>query len=270
MTADFTDLIKVDDLGADRFMVYPSGGPGFLFGGLTMAMAMAAAAPTREDGMVPLSLRCSFISFGGWGPTLVEVERVHTSRSFAGRRLRLTQDGKLVAAADIAFHRPQTGPEKRDAPAPPIPGPNSLFVVKPTFGAQDPIEPVEMRSPRPGPPTPHERVHPFWARARGQLAGVPGGHAAALAFLSDYLVTASPFEPGTSEGEGINSHTLEHSLWFHRGFSAEDWMLFGCAPLTQSAGRFVSRGTVHDEAGELVASFVQEGVIRPVRSAAPS
>jgi acyl-CoA thioesterase-2 len=266
MASDFTDLIKVDDLGADRFMAHPSGGPGFLFGGLTMAMAVAGAVPTVEDAMVPLSLRCSFISFGTWGPTNIEVERVNTSRSFAGRRLRLAQEGKLVAAADIAFHRPQVGPEMQDAPAPAIPGPLELFAVKPTFGARQPIEPVEMRCLRQGPPTSPERVHPFWARAHGPLAGMPGAHAAALTFLSDYLVTASPFEPGTSEGGGLDSHTLEHSLWFHRRFSAERWMLFDCTPLTQSDGRFVSRGTVHDEDGGLVASFVQEGLMRPVRS----
>ena len=266
MTVDFTDLITIDDLGADRFMAHPSGGPGFLFGGLTMAMALAGAVPTVDDEMVPLSLRCSFISFGTWGPTNIEVNRVNTSRFFAGRRLRLTQDTKLVAAVDIAFHRPQVGPESQDAPAPAIPGPDELFDVKPAFGAEQPMEPIEMRSPRRGPPTPRERIHPYWARARGSLAGVPGGHAAALTFMSDYLVTASPFEPGTSEGEGMNSHTLEHSLWIHRSFSAERWMLFDCMPLTQSAGRFVSRGTVHDEGGSLLASFVQEGLIRPVRS----
>jgi acyl-CoA thioesterase len=264
MTFDFTDLVKVDDLGADRFIAHPAGGPGFLFGGLTMAMAVAGAVPTVEAAMVPLSLRCSFISFGTWGPTHIEVERVNTSRSFAGRRLNLTQDTKLVAAVDITFHLPQVGPEMQDAPAPTIPGPDELFAVEPAFGAREPIDPVEMRSPRQGPPTPRERIHPFWARARGPLAEVPGAHAAALTFLSDYLVTASPFAPGTSAGEGMNSHTLEHSLWFHRSFSAEHWMLFDCAPLTQSAGRFVSRGTVHDERGCLLASFVQEGLLRPV------
>jgi acyl-CoA thioesterase II len=263
LTFKFTDLIKVDDLGADRFTADPSGGPGFLFGGLTMAMAVAGAVLTVEDSMVPLSLRCSFISFGEWGPTDIEVERVNTSRSFAGRRLQLSQEGKLVAAVDIAFHRPQVGPEMQDAPVPAIPGPDELFAVKPVFGAQQPMEPVEMRFPRQGPPTPRERVHPFWARARGPLGEVPGAHAAALSFFSDYLVTASPFEPGTAEGAGLNSYTLEHSLWFHRNFSAERWMLFGCTPLTQSDGRFVSRGTVHDEDGRLLASFVQEGLIRP-------
>jgi acyl-CoA thioesterase II len=264
MTVEFTDLIKIDDLGADRFVARPSGGPGFLFGGLTMAMAVAGGVTTVEDGMVPLSLRCSFISFGAWGPTHIEVERVNTSRSFAGRRLRLTQEDKLVAAVDIGFHRPQVGPEMQDAPAPTIPVPDELFAVQPVFGAQQPIDPVEMRFLRPGPPTPRERVHPYWARARGPLAKVPGAHVAALTFLSDYLVTASPFDPGTSNGDGMNCRTLEHSLWIHRSFSAANWMLFDCAPLTQSAGRYVSRGTVHDEHSNLVASFVQEGLIRPV------
>ena len=146
-------------------------------------------------------------------------------------------------------------------------GPEELFPVKPAFGAQDPVEPVEMRSPRRGHRPRGSGSTPSGPGPADHSAGCQARDCAALAFMSDYLVTASPFEPGTSEGEGMNSHTLEHSLWIHRSFSAESWMLFDCAPLTQSAGRFVSRGTVHDEDGHLLASFVQEGLIRP--AAAP-
>jgi acyl-CoA thioesterase II len=265
MAFDFTDLIRLEDLGGDSFMVSPAGGPGSLFGGLTMAMAVVSAVRTVEEGMVPLSLRCSFITFGNWESTSVEVERVNTSRSFAGRRLRLTQDDKLVAVADISFHVPQGGPDRQDADVPAFPAPDELYAVKPTFGAQHPVDPVDMRRPLPSLPERHERIHPFWARARGTLAEAPGAHAAALAFVSDYLVVSSPFEPGTSEGEGLRSHTLEHSIWFHRPFSADNWLLFDCSPLSQSAGRFVSRGAVHDLDGVLVASFVQEGLIRANR-----
>jgi acyl-CoA thioesterase II len=265
MAFDFTDLIRLEDLGGDSFLVDPAGGPGFLFGGLTMAMALVCAVPTVDEAMVPLSLRCSFITFGNWGPTSVEVERVNTSRSFAGRRLRLTQDDKLVAVADISFHVPQQGPDRQGADLPEFPAPDELYAVKPTFGAQHPVDPVDMRRALPSMPEPHERIHPFWGRARGTLSGIPGAHAAALAFLSDYLVIASPFEPGTSEGEGLRSHTLEHSIWFHRPFMGDTWLLYDCSPLSQAAGRFVSRGAVHDEAGALVASFVQEGLIRPNR-----
>ena len=160
MTIEFTDLIKIDELSADRFMAHPSGGPGFLFGGLTMAMAVAGAVPTVDDGMVPLSLRCSFISFGAWGPTQIEVERVNTSRSFAGRRLRLTQDDKLIAAVDITFHRPQVGPERAGRPNAGDLRPGQALRGEAEFGAQQPIDPVEMRFPG-GAPTPGSGSTPF-------------------------------------------------------------------------------------------------------------
>ena len=263
MSIDFTALTRIADLGEDQFDLDPAGGPGFLFGGLTMAMAVTAAARTVDGDMVPLSLRCYFLRFGVWGPARAEVERVNTSRSFAGRRARLIQGDRLVAIADMSFHRPEIGPDSQDAPQPRLAAPGQLSATEPLFGANEAIRPVEMRWPRPGPLTPRARIHPYWMRARGDLRESAGQHAAALAFMSDYLVTASPFEPGSTGGEAMNSHTLEHSLWFHRPFSAVEWLLFDCFPLTQSAGRFVSRGSIHDEGGSLVASFVQEGVIRP-------
>src|ERR1700728_4862891 len=97
MTVEFTDLIKIDDLGADRFLAHPSGGPGFLFGGLTMAMAVAGAVLTVAEAIVPSSLRCSCIRSQTGEPKHMETEGMNPSRSFAARRLRLTQDGKLVA-----------------------------------------------------------------------------------------------------------------------------------------------------------------------------
>ncbi len=262
MTDDFRDLTSMQVLGGDRFRVDPAGGPGFLYGGLTMAMAVTAAAATVDEGLVPMSLRCSFVGFGIWGPTDIAVERVSTSRAFAGRRLRVSQQDKLVAAGDVAFHRPETGLDRYYAAPPTIPSPERLEETLAAFGAKEVINPVEMRSPKGSEPSRLERIHPFWARVR-QALGDAGAHAAALAFLSDYLVTSSPFEPGTDDGVGLSSHTLQHALWFHRPFAADQWMLFDCVPLTQSAGRFVSRGTVHDERGTLVASFVQEGLLRP-------
>ncbi len=265
MSQSFTDLMTMAPAGPDRLVAAPSaGGGGFLFGGFTMAMALTAAGTTVGDGLVPMSLRCSFPSFGRWGSTDIEVEEVSTSRSFANRRLRLSQEGKLVAAGDVAFHRPEAGPDLQDAPAPEVPGPDELVPVATRFGTEELIDPIELRALR-DPEGAVERLHPYWGRVRESLGEDPLRHAAGLAFMSDYVVIFSPFEPGSGQGEGMHSFTLEHTLWFHRPFVADRWLLFDCRPMTQSQGRFVSRGTVHDERGLLVASFIQEGFIRRPR-----
>jgi acyl-CoA thioesterase-2 len=263
MSQRFTDLMNMEAIDEGQFRATPLGGQGFLFGGLTMGMALTAAAGTVDASMVAMSLRCSFVSFGQWGQIDVHVERLNTSRSFALRRLRLVQDEKLVAAADVAFHRPEEGNDRQDAPLPDISEPAQLEEVHARFGSAESVDPIEMRAPWRLGERLGERIHPFWGRVRQPLGESPTMHAAGLAFISDYMVIFSPFEPGSAEGTGLSSFTLEHTLWFHRPFAADRWMLFDCSPLTQSGGRYVSRGTVHDEPGELIASFVQEGFIRP-------
>ena len=264
MSESFSELTVVHDVGDDRFHADPSG-KGLLFGGQTMVMALRAAAETVEDDLVPMSLRCSFLRFGEWVPTSIAVERVNASRSFASRRVRLTQEEALVAVADIAFHRIEHGPDRQDAPPPDIGRPEDLQPVTVVFGSLEPLESVDVRPATGKHPTNEERLHPFWGRVRESLDHDPIAQIAGLVFLSDYLVIRSPFEPGTNEGAGLRSFTLEHTIWFHRRVAGDQWMLFDAVPLTQSGGRYLSRGTIHDEQGLLLASFVQEGLIRPRR-----
>ena len=267
INACFTELIAARRLGDDDFRAEPIG-HGFLFGGLTMAMALTAAAATVDDGLVPLSLRCSFLSFGEWGPTNVSVDRVNTSRSFATRRVDLRQDGdKRVAVSDLLFHRPEAGTDLHYAVAPRVAAPNDLEPIQVLFGSvESGVDPFEVRPAHQRQLSERERFHPFWARTTERLPDRAAVHCAALAFMSDYLVIRSPFEPGAGQSRGLRSFTLEHTLWFHRPFDAGAWMLFDSSPISESNGRYVSDGTVHDEAGALLASFVQAGFVRPARS----
>ncbi|MET0629135.1 MAG: acyl-CoA thioesterase domain-containing protein [Acidimicrobiia bacterium] len=262
MTTRFDELLAVHPLGDQRFRVEPVG-RGFLYGGLTMAMALAPAAATVDDGLVPMVLRCNFLTFGEWGPTEVAVERVKSSRSFATVRCRLEQADRLVAVADLTFHRPESGRDVQHAPPPVVEPPSALQSVHLMFGSSEMVDPFEVRPIRADAVAGTDRFHPFWARTREAMPADPALHAAALAFMSDYRVIHSPFEPGSGDGDGLQSFTLEHTLWFHRPFDANDWMLFECLPLSEASGRYVSRGTVHDEQGALLASLVQEGFIRP-------
>jgi acyl-CoA thioesterase len=266
VTDRFTDLLVVNESGPDRVEI-ESAGTGFLFGGLTMAAALVAAATTVETGLVPRSLHAAFHAGGTWGdPLVADIRRVNDSRSYANRRVELSQGGAMIAVVDAAFRRPRGGTDVVSSALPMARPVDDLDPVRVTL----PTPVMEVRLAGPERASGSDRVHPYWARFVEPFDEDPAIHAAAVAFVSDYLVIYSPFEPGTGDGEGVISRTLEHSLWFHRPVNANRWLLVDAVPLSVVDGHYVSRGTVHDEAGALVASFVQEGFVRPSPTTAGS
>ncbi len=224
-----------------------------------MSVAVSVASATVPLDMVAKSLRTSFFRFGECASMDLRVESTNTGRTFAGRRLSISQAGRTLALADMTFHRPDGGADIQMVEAPSVPDPESLATV-PCMLSQ-----AHLMELRPVEPAHHGagRIHPYWCRISQELGSGPVPHAAGMAFMSDYMVIQSPFGPGAREAEGLSAFTLEHCLWFHRPFRADDWLLFDASPLSRSGGRFVSRGTVFDRQGALVASFVQEGLTRP-------
>jgi len=262
----FTDLIAPSATSTSRHRIELGEGGGFLFGGLTMAVALRAAGSTVEEGLLPKSLRMSFVTFGRRAALDVTVEEVNTGRSFARRAVLVRQEGRTVATAETTFHRPEEGVDRQLVQAPDVPDPAELQSVPGMLPEAHVIvlKPVDPSAHGAG------RIHPYWCRVHQDLGDAPMIHAAGLAFMSDYMVVHSPFEPGAGEAEAMSSFTLEHSLWFHRPFRSDAWLLFDALPLSRSDGRFLSRGVVFDQRGALVASFVQEGLTRPTTRRAGS
>lgn len=262
-TRPFRDLLPVDEVGPDRFVVRPAG-KGFLYGGLTMAIAIAVGGRTVNASFVPLSLRASFLAGGDWAsPTEVAVERVSDSRSFAGRHLTLSQERGPVAVADLSFHRPVDGDTWQTPSSPPAAPPDALAAARVMTGL--PVMEVRLISAqdlRQG-----ECIHPYWARFPVGVGDDPTERAAALAFVADYFVIHTPFPAGSGADQGMSSRTVEHSMWFHRPADPADWLHVDAHALAVGGERFTSRGEIHDREGALVASFVQLGVIRPGPSA---
>ena len=260
---DRLDLLFAIDAadGDDRFTANPPG-EGFLYGGMTLGLAVRAAAATVADGLQPKSLHTMFQRAGQWGPQLdLAVERLSDSRSFSTRSVTLSQFGQTLATSLVSFHVPDAGNDWQE-PAPVVARPESLEGATVVFGSG--ADPVEVRQVFPIPPLAGEIIHPYWAKPRLPLPADPLLSECTLAFISDYMVIYSPFARGTGAGKRQISRTLEHALWFHRPFVFDDWLLFSCEPLSVTGGRYVSRGQVHDQAGALVASFAQEGLIRPM------
>jgi acyl-CoA thioesterase-2 len=255
----FSDLIAVEPLGDDRFVVRPPGN-GFLFGGLSMAMMLRCAAETVGPGKTPMTLHTTFLTNGDWGgPHDIAVGRVSDTRAFSVRRIEMSTGGKLAIVAEAVFHTPETGEDWQARGMPAIPSaealdryqndklPGRYIEIRPVFATSDEVE----------------RIHPYWCRTVERLEA-PIDLACALAFISDYWIYATPFPAGSGRSQGLLSRTLNHTLAFHRP-PADGWQLFDCDPLTVSGGRYLSRGTVLAPDGAMLASFVQQGYIRPQR-----
>jgi acyl-CoA thioesterase-2 len=257
--APFADLLQLEAKGDDRFVIRPDG-EGFLFGGLSLAMVLRGAYATIDDAKVPLSLNASFLAAGTWeGPHEVTVSRVMDSRAFSVRRIDLVTGGRLAMSAEAMFHHPEDGDDWAQ-------------VAPPYLAAPEALDGLSMRNPlnvgetRPGPreSSSLEREHPYWARLH-DLGGDPMVTACALAFVSDYMVVFTPFEPLSGQGDGMLARTVGHSLFFHRPPVDDDWWFVDCPPFTLSSGRFASRGTIQSRDGTLLASFAQEGIVRTQR-----
>jgi acyl-CoA thioesterase-2 len=259
MHEDFSRLTPLETCGDDRFVVRPPGS-GFLFGGLSMAATLRAAAATVTPDRRPLSLRATFLAGGDWGgPHELRVERISDTGSFAVRRIEFFTQDRLAVVSEVVFHQPDQGedwqaPDHLAAPA--------AETLEP-FDSQLPANVIDIRPVNPASGK-LERLHPYWCRPREQLVD-PTLTACALAYISDYWVIGSPFAPGSGAGEGLVSRTYSHSIVFHRTPEVADWWLFDCQPVSVSGGRYFSRGGVQSTRGLKLASFEQLGFIRPIR-----
>jgi acyl-CoA thioesterase II len=245
---------------SDGALVAHPAGQGFLFGGLTMGLALRAASHSVGLGMVPKSFHTYFLRPGTWGvPTTFVVDEESNGRTFCARHVRVRQGDRTVAVMTASLHVPGNGSDWQVGPPVDVPGPDLL-------------PPTEVRLPHPGLfevrsvglgsdewTTGHG--HPYWARSVHPLGEDPISHSAALAFMSDYLVIFSLLAAGAPIANPTTIRTVDHSVWFHRAVNADDWLLFSSDPVSIAGGRGLAQGSVHTRQGTRLASFAQEVII---------
>jgi acyl-CoA thioesterase-2 len=258
---DVLSIRRVDEAhgeeasSVERFTVSPPG-EGFLFAGLSMAVGIAAAQATVEGDLVPKSLHSIFVRPGRWGPELdVDVVRENDSRNFAVRRVLVKQNGRTLAEQMVLLHRPEKGNDGPASSAPDLPDPSQLPVA--AHGL--PWDVIELRPVHPHGTETWELMHPYWARF-GKVTVEPTLRAPAVAFVTDYGMTYTPFPRGSTGGTKYLSQTLSHTIWFHRQWGTE-WLLLSARLRSTIGGRYLSEGEAHGEDGFLVASFMQEGLL---------
>ncbi len=278
MQAEVDDLIKLLDLEPieeDIFRgVSPQEDRQRVFGGQVAGQALVAATRTVENRSVH-SLQAYFIRPGDVSAPLVYlVERVRDGRSFSTRRVTAIQHGQPIFAMSASFHKEEEGFEHQtDLPAG-IPDPEELepFVWE-GFPVDDEgrmIRPIELRYVTGSPAERGQSREPrlqVWLRATGTLPANPVLHTCMFTYASDMTVldTATKALPVRGNEIDIQAASLDHAMWFHRPLRMDDWIFLDQMSNSASNARGLAWGTAWNRTGELVASVVQEGLIRPLR-----
>jgi acyl-CoA thioesterase-2 len=254
-------------------------GSGRVFGGQVFAQALVAARRTVDEPREAHSAHGYFILPGDVAaPIVYFVDRLRDGRSFTTRRVTAIQHGRAIFNLAVSFQVLEDGPVHQiDSPV--APPPDSLVTEqelirsrahllpeqsRAVFMAEQPIDFRPVDALDPVNPEPRPPVKQVWFRARGRVNGDVAAHQAILAYASDYGLLSTALRPHgmTLFTRNLQLASLDHSLWFHRPFRVDEWLLYSMDSPTAGGARGFTRGSIFDASGQLVASVAQEGLMR--------
>jgi acyl-CoA thioesterase-2 len=283
MSFTAADLLKLLDLEPIEHNIYRGEnrdiGTGRIFGGQVIAQALMAAQRTVEEDRVAHSLHGYFILEGDLSvPVVYFVDRLRDGGSFTTRRVTAIQHGNAIFNLSASFQRREDGLEHQLA-MPGAPDPDGLHSELELLRERADEIPESVRGiltqDRPLDIRPADGADPFdvtrrpptrrtWVRSVGPLPDEQIYHQALLAYASDVGLLDSALRPhGTTVRDPkMMVASLDHSLWFHRAFRIDDWLLYDVDSPASAGGRGFARGSFFTREGVLVASVAQEGLIR--------
>jgi acyl-CoA thioesterase-2 len=276
--ADLLHLLELEQIEVNLFRGESRDiGSPQVFGGQVLGQALVAASRT-VDGRACHSLHAYFLRRGDFtAPIVYQVDRSRDGRSFATRRVLAIQHGEQIFHVSCSFQREEEGLDHA-ADMPDVPPPEALAdheayrmdlyaqmpdKVARVFGHRRPFafRPVEMPDYlHPNRRAPRQYV---WCRAVDRVPGDdPGLHRCLLAYVSDYFLLETSTQPHGHSYLTLQMASIDHAMWFHRPFRADEWLLYAIDSPSAQAGRGLSRALIYSAGGELVASTAQEGLIR--------
>lgn len=285
MSSAVSDLLAVLDLEQLEVNLFrgrsPQVGWQRVFGGQVIGQALVAATRTVE-GRPPHSMHAYFLLAGDPKvPIVYEVDRIRDGKSFATRRVVAIQHGQAIFSMSVSFHADEPGLDHQ-ATMPAVPKPDELpseaeikekvlplmpDAVRRYYERERPIElrPVEFGRYL-GKRLDDGRFN-VWIRTTGRLPDDPSIHRCVLAYASDMTLLDTALVPhGRSVFEkSIMAASLDHALWFHRPFRADEWLLYTQDSPNLHGARGFTRGLIFASDGTLVASVAQEGLLRERR-----
>ncbi len=284
MAEDITGLLSLLDLEPLEVNLFRGYSPQNrwtrVFGGQVVGQALVAAARTVEDRLVH-SLHCYFLLGGDPKiPIVFEVDRIRDGKSFTTRNVVAIQHGHAIFSMSVSFHNPEPGFSHQFA-MPEVPDPDQLpsedeikdMVPANVQGFWSLERPIEMRPVSLDrylkPEGPVDPVQRLWFRTKGAMPDDKRLHQCALAYASDFTLLSAglaphsirPFDPS------LQMASLDHAVWFHRDFRADEWLLYVQDSPSAEGARAFCRGSIYSRDGVLVASVAQEGLIRQRRPA---
>ncbi|MET8831893.1 acyl-CoA thioesterase II [Streptomyces sp. NPDC004610] len=279
---DLLDLEQIEEdmyRGRSRSAVVPR-----VFGGQVAAQAMVAAGRTVPAERLPHSLHAYFLRTGDPGaPIVYTVERMRDGRSFTTRRVLAVQHGQPIFALSASFQTYEDGLDHQ-TPMPPAPDPETLPTAGERLRGYPHLHPAAVEHLRAAgeavdlryadePPfgrfgAPREPRSQVWFRTNGKLADDPLLHVVLATYVSDMTLLDSVLlahgRGGWAVGDVVGA-SLDHAMWFHRPFRADEWLLYDQESPAAYGGRGLGQARIYTRDGRLAVSVIQEGVVRVPR-----
>ena len=278
---ELLSLLELEQLEDNLFRGHSkSVGNSTVFGGQVLAQSLFAAMKTVPADRQVHSLHSYFILPGDLEiPIVFQVERIRDGGSFTTRRVKAIQKGEPIFFMSASFQLGQEGFDHQIT-MPNVSPPDWLVSwedlaqkfgdmlpenIRKFLNLDRPIEfrPVELVNP--ALPTKSQPFRHIWMKAKGEMPSDPQMHQCVLAYSSDYNLLTTALLPHGAEASfgNVKIASLDHAMWFHRPFRMDEWLLYAIDSPSASNARGFTRGNIFTQDGHLVASVVQEGLIRP-------
>jgi acyl-CoA thioesterase-2 len=282
---DLVSLLNLKDLGESSFQgsSLTIGSPN-VFGGQAIAQSLNAASRTVSDDRILHSMHSYFLEPGNLEiPIVFKVEEMRDGGSFSTRRVKAMQNDVVIFILAASFHKKQEGYSHQKEIKSDIKHPEELLSwtemvnqfgaflpksLKTFLSIERPIEFKPTTVPNPMEPKDLPASDNVWFRLKGKSNDLElPMKQQILSYISDYTVLNAAINPNASKANFSNLQTasLDHSMWFFRDFDFNDWMLMSTESPSSAGARGLSTGNIFTRDGKLVASFAQEGLIRPKR-----
>ena len=279
-TEELVDLLDLDRLDGDLFRgKQPESARARVYGGQVAAQALMAGIRTVPADFAVHSLHSYFLRGGDYAvPIVYDVERIRDGRSFMTRRVVARQHGRPIYYQTLNFQLPEEGYEHQDA-MPEVGAPETGFDLVDVMrrGGNDEADALGkewgaldvrwLGNTRFGlePDDGHVSQARMWIRLREGLPDDPAIHVAAFTYASDVSLLGSTLAVHDVNPAKTQMASLDHTLWFHRPFRADEWWLYDQWSPSAQGARGLAFGRIFTSDGTLVVTAAQEGLIRPRR-----
>lgn len=276
---ELIELLSLEQLEDNLFRgISHDIGTNRVYGGQVLGQSLKAAQTTVEQRYIH-SLHAYFLRVGDHrAPIIYDVDRSRDGKSFSARRVVAIQHGNPIFTMSCSFQTSETGMDYQEKMPDTVP-PENLKSINDYLGnlierAPDkfklttslyapfemkPVEPVDLVNP-----VKREPVRHMWLKAAGNLPDDPVIHHVLMAYISDFSLLDTNLLPHGLHilDANLQIASIDHAMWFHRDFRMDEWLLYVCEGVSTSGARGVARGRFFTREGILVASTMQEGLLR--------